>query len=120
MEVAANDYQCMPRSGSCSEPSLSGEHCRSCSEWADCLRGACLPADGNVNGQFQCLNECIDNTDCDPYSECRTLTLTGYGTYPTKVCLPTSTVGTCQNWITCDTQCPDGPSSCAEGPIYCQ
>jgi len=120
MQVGTNNYQCMPRTGSCTKPSLNGEHCRSCSDWSDCLRGACLPANGDVNGQFQCLNECIDNADCDPYSTCRSLVLTGYGTYPTKVCLPTTTVSTCQNWITCDTQCPDGPATCGEGPIFCQ
>ncbi|MBU1410116.1 hypothetical protein KKC22_01245 [Myxococcota bacterium] len=120
MEVATNDFQCMPRTGSCTDPSNGIEHCRACSEWSDCLRGACLPPDGNTNNQFYCLNECIDSADCDAYSECRSLVLTGYGTYPTKVCLPTTTVGSCGNWVNCSTTCPDGPSSCAEGPIFCQ
>ena len=111
-------HQCLPRSGSCSKPSNNVETCRMCGEWEDCLRGVCLPPDGNMNNPSYCLDECIDNSDCDPYSTCDTLTI--YGTYNFKVCLPNVTVGTCSNWINCDTQCPDGPENCPDGPAYCQ
>ncbi len=117
-QVSAGNYQCMPRSGSCTKPSNGIDTCRQCSEWADCLRGVCLPPDGNMNNPSYCLDSCIDSNDCDPYSSCVTLTI--YGQYNFKVCRPTTTVGTCSNWVNCTTQCPDGPETCTSGPAYCQ
>ncbi len=117
-QVDTNVYQCMPRSGSCTKPSNGVDTCRICSEWADCLRGVCLPPDGNMDNTSYCLDECITNDDCDPYSECRTLTI--YGEYNFKVCLPLANVGTCENWVTCTNTCPEGPASCTSGPTFCQ
>ncbi|MGM0595730.1 MAG: hypothetical protein ACQES9_01700 [Myxococcota bacterium] len=119
VETESEGYQCVPRTGSCNEPSGGTETCDVCADWSDCIRGGCLPPDGNIETSVSyCLDYCSNNEECGPYATCETVTI--YGEYNFDVCLPIETVDSCSHWQTCMEDCPNGPAECTEGPLYCQ
>lgn len=108
---------CMPRTGSCTEPSGGKDMCQGCQDYTDCLRGDCISITGSTDDPTYCLDGCTDNTDCSEFAEC--VNISYYG-YQFRVCRPTTTVSTCSNYLDCEEECPNGPDDCATGPGYCQ
>lgn len=125
IDVTGLGPQCVPRTGSCLEPSRGKEICAYCSSETisgiigDCERGICLPTPN--------LSRCFDfcgtgYPDCPPYMVCKSVTEYG-GDW--DVCQPNDATpvdleNNCNHWQTCITECPEGPDSCsASAPSYC-
>ena len=120
VQVTGHPNQCIPRTGSCTEPSGGRETCDFCSDIiADCVRGFCLP----LGGLDRCLDECgAGLPDCPAYMTCTPIN--EYGT-TFDVCVPNDATpvdldGDCTFWQNCMEECPTGPASCsADAPSYC-
>lgn len=108
------DPQCVPRQGSCSEPSGGITTCYACDGPGDCISGQCL----NVNGFSVCLEDCpAGDGDCPDFTVCGTVEV--YGTRM-PLCLP-PTGWTCTRVQICQEECPDGAGECpGDARDYCR
>ncbi len=108
---------CVPRTGSCTAPSGDQEYCEVCTDQADCLRGVCAQLEGDPSGFKYCFDHPGPENQCGLYQGQQSFA-TEFGVL--VLCGPAMLVQTCQNYRECITQCPNGPTDCAEGPAYCQ
>ncbi len=126
VQVTGQANQCVPRTGSCTEPSGGKDYCDYCNDAGQtdpisaCMRGWCLP----LGGIPHCLNDCgAGLPDCPAYTTCTTI-----NEYQTSfdVCVPDDATpvdldGDCSVWATCIAECPTGPASCsANAPSICK
>ncbi|MBN2724351.1 MAG: hypothetical protein JXR95_09800 [Deltaproteobacteria bacterium] len=116
-ELSDGTKYCLPRTGECSNPSGELGTCQICSENADCMNGACLTLPGDTTGFSYCLDFCDGGASCDGYSECTSLDMGGVSV---DVCVMTTAVESCVNYLECLDICPTGPGECTDGPSYCQ
>jgi hypothetical protein len=111
---ADEQYQCVPRAGSCSQPSGGVTTCYSCADWTDCVSGQCLAWDLGY-GATTCWEDCSVE-DCPPYSQCYDL---NDGTNTFHLCGPPEGWSCGQAQI-CIEECPEGPDSCSiDAPSRC-
>ena len=109
------EWQCVPRSGSCSIPSGGVTSCYPCDGYGDCVSGQCLPWD-LAYGPTMCWEDC-SKTECPVYTQCYQLTDTGGATF--HLCGPPDG-WTCAQSQLCQDACPEGPDSCAaDARTYC-
>ena len=108
---------CVPRTGSCTEPSGDQGFCEVCTEQADCLRGVCAPLNGDDSGFQYCLDHPGPENQCGFFADLQSYA-TEFGVL--TLCGPSMFVRTCQNYAECLALCPNGPTDCAEGPAHCQ
>ncbi|MFH2010512.1 MAG: hypothetical protein ABI333_28185 [bacterium] len=114
--------QCVPRSGSCEEPSSDKDQCDYCSYYvdgdfnpfADCQTGLCVEVTTNNN---YCYNMCSTGMDpCPAYTECNLVSEYGSNW---NLCRPTGSLS-CNQFRQCIQHCPTGPTSCdGTAPANC-
>jgi len=108
---------CLPRTGSCQNPSGGRDACAVCTRHTDCLRGFCAQVPGDTSGFKYCL-DLPENDACGPYARTADVNVLDFGTQ--TLCVPETAVGTCDHYLECLNLCPDGPANCTSGPAYCQ
>ncbi len=108
---------CLPRTGSCQNPSGGRSACEICTRHTDCAQGFCATVPGETSGFKHCLNLPSDGS-CGPYARTATVSTPDFGAL--TLCVPETGVATCEHYIECLSLCPDGPSTCTTGPSYCQ
>lgn len=115
-----NDYQCMPRQGSCSDPSGGLRTCSGCSTNGDCLSGFCLPENITAGtGAQVCWEDCSGgDSECPPYTQC--LSFTDGDGNPVYLCGARDDFFNCSEVAHCLRECPEGPDSCSDDArTYC-
>ncbi len=114
-----NQFECMPRQGSCSYPSGGQLTCHGCSGFGDCLSGQCLPEDLQSGRPTVCFEDCAAGPqECPPFTECNTYT-DGEGN-PVHLCTRRADLRNCGEVQHCLEECPEGSSSCSDDArSYC-
>ncbi len=87
---------CVPRTGSCGDPSGDTETCGACQEWSDCLRGGCLPLPSDPSGDRYCLDFCEDSSTCGDHATCETV---DFEDTLHTACVPDATAVDCAGWL---------------------
>ena len=120
-QVANDRYECLPRQGSCSQPSGGVTTCNGCSGFGDCVSGLCLPWDLSATGVQVCWEDCSGGPqECPPYTECYELTDSSTGQVM-HLCGHHSDFRSCSQTLFCLDECPEGPSSCSDDAFaYCR
>ncbi len=107
-----DEPQCLPRQGSCSEPSGGVTTCYPCDGPGDCVSGFCLQT-SPTSRTMHCLEDCPrGDTDCPPFTVCELVTLnTGSGSIQRDLCIPPRD-WSCVHVQYCQEECPDGEGEC--------
>jgi hypothetical protein len=77
----------------------------------------CAQLEGDPSGFKYCFDHPGPENACGLFAGIQ-MFATEFGVL--TLCGPGMLVQTCQNYRECITQCPNGPTDCAEGPAYCQ
>jgi hypothetical protein len=115
-----NRFECLPRQGSCSQPSGGQTTCYGCAGFGDCVSGLCLPEELQDGRPTVCYEDCAAGPqECPPYTQCnRYSDADGNAVF---LCARHEDLRNCGEVLNCREECPEGPSSCSDAArSYCR